>query len=94
MADRWTIRKEINLGDVLTMLGMVGGMLTVGAVLWASLDSRIVSSEKNYAILEQRVGYTERELAASRSDIKDALRDIKSELSSMNEKLDRKADKK
>lgn len=94
MADQWTVRKEINLGDVLTMLGMVGGMLTVGAVLWASLDSRIGQNEKNDAVVVQRVEYIERELAASRSDIKESLREIKDELRSLGNKLDQKADKK
>lgn len=75
----------INLGHVLTFVGFV----IAGFTAWSTLDKRVTVIEER-ASLQALVDKTQdSNLASSMSTIKDALGDIKTNISRINERLDR-----
>jgi hypothetical protein len=97
-------KPDISLGNILTILSMFGGVLLIGAgvLIWGvRLESMVTSekdlNEKETRIVHMRIDKVEQQVSQQRADMDKALGEIKSEIrigfNRLEEKLDKKADK-
>ena len=77
-AEGWHLRKELNVGHMLTTLALLGGL----AVTWSQLNVRIALIEKS---IEQQSTVDKRQDETSR----EAFARVDARLSSMDSKLDK-----
>lgn len=102
-APRW-YNPVVSLGNILTMLMMLGGGIGVGAIviIWGIRLEGMVNTEKqvNAERLEaanSRIDRVEQAVATQRQDMERTLGEIKTEIrggfNRLEEKLDKKADK-
>lgn len=80
--DSWHVKKEVNLGHIVTTLSVI-----VGVLYWsADVNNQITSLRREDQIIHERVNDV-------RTDTRVQFAEIKSALLRIEEKLDKKADK-
>jgi hypothetical protein len=85
----WTVRKEINLGDVFTMVGMMASVLLFVGIGWLSLHESIGRTQERLALAELRIDAVERSAEESRETVQELFAEIKQMIRDTNTKLDR-----
>ena len=78
----WTI----NLGHILTFVGFI----FAGFIGFTMLDKRVVVMEQITSFQSQRDAAQDQRATESKSEVRDALRDINASLVRLNDKLDSK----
>ena len=77
---------SINLGHLLTFVGFI----VSGAVAWQTLDKRVVVLEQQSLYQAQRDAAQDAALVQSRSDLRETLRDVRTSLDKLNDRLQAK----
>lgn len=92
MAD-WEIEKKLNLGDLLTMIGMFSAMLIFVGTGWLYIHKRIDSNSKRIEVQEVKISAITDEMRRDRAELLVFLQDLKMEIRRLSDKIDRKVDK-
>lgn len=73
--DHWVLRKEINLGTVITLVGAIIAGVFAFASVKAEVANKATSTE--LAVVEQRQKEFRRDIDEIKSDLKEILRALK-----------------
>lgn len=89
----WQIEKKINLGDILTIAGMMSAVLLFVGAGWLYLHEENVQQDERILLNETQITNLRREQENYQSLIVGRFDRIENILEKLNDKLDKKADK-
>lgn len=87
------VESKINIGDILTMLGIFGAVVVISFGVWRELYDRTANNGNRITIVEKEIIDLRREADRDRSEIKEDLGEIKEGIKEVRQTLSRKADK-
>ena len=88
------VENKINMGDILTILGIFFFVVVISFGVWRELYDRTNHNETRIVVVEQEVINMKKQAEIDRADIKDDLNDIKNGIRNVQDQLNTKADKK
>ena len=91
---RWRVDRTINLGDMLTLLGMFVTMLAFVGAGWLHLQTRIDGVNNDLKIHAEKIANIEKMAALDREDVQEKFDYIISLLRDVRSEVQMKADKK
>lgn len=89
----WQVEKKINLGDILTIAGMMSAVLLFVGAGWLYLHEENVQQDRRILLNETQITNLRREQENYQSLIVGRFDRIENILEKLNDKLDKKADK-
>jgi hypothetical protein len=86
----WHLKKEVTVAHILSSLGVLGLVVTA----WFSLQAAVATlDQRTFNVTDARISIIERDVHAIQRQVNSSLMEIKTELRSINDKLDDKADR-
>jgi len=67
--NRWTVEKRVNLGDIFTMIGMMGTVLVFVGTGWLYLHNKNTEQDKLIAINENNITHMSEEIQDNHAQI-------------------------
>lgn len=89
----WKVEKRVNLGDILTMLGMMSSLLVFVGVGWLYLHTENARQDERITIVETRQTDIRREIDKNQQQVLYRFDHLEALIGKVDDKLDKKADK-
>lgn len=87
------VDNTINIGDMLTMVGIFSAVVVISFGVWRDLYDRTNSNYHKLVVVENEISNMKLQAQIDRRDIKDSLKEIKLGITNVRNLIDKKADK-